>query len=140
MTTQKVTYLKKPVAQLRAKLKSTLYVYENGEYTRTPQYLNIGETATLYELVGEYGNIGNGLFVKEVDAAHFDISYGELTIEGDNVHTCSINGVEKRRLQKGQVLNIIEVIPTSKSVLFKINHKEFLSSTQAIALRKSYDV
>ena len=126
----------KPIGQIKALLKNTIYCYSNGEYHRTSKYMDIGEVAYLYSVNGSYGSIGDGLFVRDLDNTHFELSYGLLTVIGENVHTCSRNGVEKRKLDKGKTFKVIDIIQTGKdTALFKINKTEYLSNKQAVTLK-----
>jgi hypothetical protein len=123
-----------PLAKLYTKFQTPLFMAKGNKFERLNEYLPVGEEIEVYEfLEGNMAYIGNGLYIKEVDPYHFNITFGKVRVLNDDVVACSKTGYERRKLLKGVEYNVIGMEHLDKNItLYRIDVKEYVSAKQAV--------
>lgn len=125
-----------PIGRITFHLQTSLYRKENGEYEKVKNYLKIGETKDIFGVNGDYIEIQDNLFVKNIEEPQYTMTFGEIVVKGNNVRTCSSNGIILRKLTAGLKLKVVSLKFISNDVtVFGINEREFISSDEDIQYR-----
>jgi len=122
-----------PIGRIRFHLQTSLYRKKDGEFSKVRDYLKIGETRDVFDVNGDYIEIQNGLYIKNIDEHQYTMTFGEIIVRGDNVRSCSKNGIILRKLRPGLKVKVVSLKFISNDVtVFGINEKEFISSDEDV--------
>lgn len=122
-----------PIGRITFHLQTSLYRKKDGEFSKVRDYLKIGETRDVFDVNGDYIEIQNGLYIKNIDEHQYTMTFGEIIVRGDNVRSCSKNGIILRKLRPGLKVNVVSLKFISNDVtVFGINEKEFISSDEDV--------
>lgn len=124
---------KVPIGRITFHLQTSIYCRKDGEYEKVLEYLKIGETKDILGVNGDYIEIQDGLYIKNIDKHQYTMTFGELIVRGTNVKSCSRNGIILRKLKPGIKLKVVSLKFISNDVtVFGINEKEFISSDEDV--------
>ncbi|MBX8945881.1 hypothetical protein [Lysinibacillus sp. K60] len=122
-----------PIGRITFHLQTSIYRKKSGEYEKVREYLKIGETKDIYSVNGDYIEIQDGLYIRNMDEHQYTMTFGELIVQGANVKSCSKNGIILRKLRPGLILRVVSIKFISNDVtVFGINEKEFISSDEDV--------
>ncbi|MGE7988780.1 hypothetical protein [Lysinibacillus fusiformis] len=122
-----------PIGRITFHLQTSLYRKKDGEFSKVRDYLKIGETRDVFDVNGDYIEIQNGLYIKNIDEHQYTMTFGEIIVRGDNVRSCSKNGIILRKLRPGLKVKVVSLKFISNDVtVFGINEKEFISSDEDV--------
>lgn len=122
-----------PIGRITFHLQTSLYRKKDGEFSKVRDYLKIGETRDVFDVNGDYIEIQNGLYIKNIDEHQYTMTFGEIIVQGDSVRSCSKNGIILRKLRPGLKVKVVSLKFISNDVtVFGINEKEFISSDEDV--------
>jgi|GEM_PF-2203348 len=122
-----------PIGRITFHLQTSIYRKKGGEYEKVREYLKIGETKDIYGVNGDYIEIQDGLYIRNMDEHQYTMTFGELIVQGSNVKSCSKNGIILRKIRQGVILRVVSIKFISNDVtVFGINEKEFISSDEDV--------
>lgn len=122
-----------PIGRITFHLQTSLYRKKDGEFSKVRDYIKIGETRDVFDVNGDYIEIQNGLYIKNIDEHQYTMTFGEIIVQGDSVRSCSKNGIILRKLRPGLKLKVVSLKFISNDVtVFGINEKEFISSDEDV--------
>ncbi|MFY0519320.1 hypothetical protein ACOMCU_16055 [Lysinibacillus sp. UGB7] len=125
--------LRAPIGRIVFHLQTSLYRKKEGGYEKVRDYLKIGETRNIIDVADDYIEIQDGYFIKNIKEPQYTMTFGEIIVTGENVKTCSKNGIFIRKLKLGLKLKIDTLIFISNDVtVYGINNKEFISSDENV--------
>ncbi|MGE7811207.1 hypothetical protein [Lysinibacillus capsici] len=122
-----------PIGRITFHLQTSLYRKKDGDYRKVRDYLKIGETKDIFDVNGDYIEIQDGFYIKNIDEHQYTMTFGEIIVRGDNVRSCSKNGIILRKLRPDLKLKVVSLKFISNEVtVFGINEKEFISSDEDV--------
>lgn len=122
-----------PIGRITFHLQTSLYRKKDGVFSKARDYLKIGETRDVFDVNGDYIEIQNELYIKNIDEHQYTMTFGEIIVRGDNVRSCSKNGIILRKLRPGLKVKVVSLKFISNDVtVFGINEKEFISSDEDV--------
>ncbi|WEA41698.1 hypothetical protein [Lysinibacillus fusiformis] len=122
-----------PIGRITFHLQTSLYRKKDGEFSKVRDYIKIGETRDVFDVNGDYIEIQNGLYIKNIDEHQYTMTFGEIIVRGDSVRSCSKNGIILRKLRPGLKVKVVSLKFISNDVtVFGINEKEFISSDEDV--------
>lgn len=122
-----------PIGRITFHLQTSLYQKMHGDYEKVRDYLKIGETNDVFDVNDDYIEIQDGFYIKNIDENQYTMTFGEIIVRGENVRSCSKNGIILRKLRPGLKLKVVSLKFISNDVtVFGINEKEFISSDEDV--------
>lgn len=83
--------------------------------------------------------LSTGDIVQDFPNNRATLTYGKLLIKDDGVKVFSLNGIYLRKVMKGQMLSVFEIIETENGMLlYKINEKEVIPVNQNVEFIMGY--
>ncbi|MCM3390206.1 hypothetical protein LG296_21200 (plasmid) [Ureibacillus chungkukjangi] len=119
-----------PIARISFKLDASVFKKVNDELERIPNtYITRNTIHDVIQII--HNNVfvlSTGEIVQDFPNNRATLTYGKLIIKDDGVKVFSVNGIYLRKVMKGQMLSVYEIIETENGMLlYKINDREVIA-------------
>lgn len=123
----------KSYCDITCKMITPLYRKVGDKFEKAKKHLKANESRKVFHIEGDVAELEAGYYILDINNGKFKISYGELTIQGKGVMTCSKNGMKLRKLKEATKLRVSSIRESkSGAVVYGINDLEFISSDEEI--------
>lgn len=134
--------VKLPIAKIKFKLDACVFRKKGSDYERIENtYITRN---TMHEVVEMIDNhiflLSSGEIVQSLPNNPAILMYGKLLIQKNGVKVYSRNGLHLRNVSIGQSFNVYAIRESSSrsTVMYKINHKEWILSQKGVEFVKGY--
>lgn len=125
--------ISKQIGKISFQFNTSCFQKNGTELVKSKELLKKGVLYDLISIQEDVAELAGNLFVKNLKHTKANITLGVLEVVGENVHSCSRNGVILRRLPVGYKLLVKSIIHSGMNIfIYQINELEFISSDEVV--------